>query len=228
MKISLCLLTRNELTGCRLDVPRLPCDEFAEVYAVDGGSTDGTAEYLRAAGIAVHPQPKRGLNAAYLHAASMATGDAVVVFFPKGTIDPASLREFSRLLRQGCALVIASRMIGGARNEEDGALFKPRKWCVLALGLLASFVWRREGYRVRDVLHGVKGFRLDAFQRMQLLDHGLSVDVEMVVRSYRLRLPRAEFPVCEEARTYGQSNFRMWPTGKALLRYLWFELRRPL
>ncbi len=226
MKISLCLLTRNELPGCRIDVPRLPRGIFHEVYAVDGQSTDGTIAYLESQGIPVHPQPKKGLNAAYVHAARVATGDAVVVFFPKGTIDPETLRAIPPLLKSGNALVIASRKIAGGENEEDSHWWRPRKWAVLTLALGVSLLWRRDGYRVRDVLHGVKGFRLDAFRRMQLLEHGISVDVEMVIAAYRLRLPRAEFPVKESARAYGQTNFRMWPTGKALLRYLWLELFR--
>ena len=38
MKVALCLLTWNELEGCKPDVPRLPLDGFDEVYAVDGGA----------------------------------------------------------------------------------------------------------------------------------------------------------------------------------------------
>ena len=47
MKISLCLIVRNELEGCKVDVPNLPFSEFDEVFAIDGGSTDGTIEYLK-------------------------------------------------------------------------------------------------------------------------------------------------------------------------------------
>lgn len=83
MKISLCLIVWNELQGCLEDVPKLPIDEFDEVFAVDGGSTDGTVQYLKSQGISVYRQPKRGLNAAYVYANDMATGDAVVVFLPK-------------------------------------------------------------------------------------------------------------------------------------------------
>jgi glycosyltransferase involved in cell wall biosynthesis len=226
VKVSLCLVVRNELQGCREDVPRLPREAFDEVFAVDGHSTDGTAEYLREQGIVVHAQPKRGLNAAYVHANAVATGDAVVVFFPKGTLPVEDLLRFRSLFESGHDLVVASRQVAGARNEEDQGLWRPRKWAVLGLAMLAALVWRREGPWIRDVLHGFKGWRRPAFERMQILDEGLSIDIEMVVRSYKLRLPRVEFPTREISRGYGETHFKMWPTGKKLLRYLWFELGR--
>jgi len=37
MKVSLCLMVWNELEGCEIDAPKLPCNEFDEIYAVDGG-----------------------------------------------------------------------------------------------------------------------------------------------------------------------------------------------
>lgn len=226
MKISLCLIVWNELQGCKLDVPKLPRDAFDEIYAVDGGSTDGTVEYLQSQGIAVHRQPKRGLNAAYVHANDMSNCDAVVVFFPKATTPTEYLKEFRPLFEEGNELIIASRQIAGAINEEDAGLWRPRKWAVWGLAMVAAVVWRREGYWVRDVLHGFKGWTRSAFSRMRILDHGLSIDIEMVVRAYKLRIKRAEFPITEIARNYGETHFKIWPTGKRLLAYLWYEVRR--
>ena len=226
MKISLCLIVWNELQGCMLDVPKLPRDAFDEIYAVDGGSTDGTVEYLQSQGITVHRQPKRGLNAAYVHANDVSNCDAVVVFFPKTTTPTEDLRKFRPLFEQGNELIVASRQIAGAINEEDAGLWRPRKWAVRGLALLAAVIWHKEGYWVRDVLHGFKGWKRSAFSRMKILDYGLSIDIEMVVRAYKLRIKRTEFPTTETARNYGETHFKIWPTGKRLLGYLWYEIRR--
>jgi glycosyltransferase involved in cell wall biosynthesis len=226
VKVSLCLIVWNELQGCQADVPRLPLDQFDEVFAVDGGSTDGTVEYLESMGIPVHRQPKRGLNAAYVHANDVATGDAVVVYFAKGTLPVDDVLKFRPLFEQGKQLVVASRQMPGSVNEEDEHLLRPRKWAVMGLAMAAALVWRREGPMVRDVLHGFKGWTREGFQAMKVLDHGLSIDIEMVVRSYKLRLARCEFPTQELARGYGETHFKIWPTGKRLLAYLWFELGR--
>lgn len=227
MKISLCLLIWNELEGCKLDVPHLPGDEFCEIFAVDGGSTDGTVEYLESQNIPVHRQTKRGLNAAYWDGINQAKGDAVVFFFPKGTLPCEDLRKFRPLLESGNEMVVASRNIAGARNEEDAHLWRPRKWLVGGLSLLASLIWQREGYRIRDVLHGVRAFTVRGFRRIEPGDTGLSIDLETVARSYRLRLRRAEFPTKEVARPFGDTHFKALPTGLKLLRYMLCEMRRP-
>lgn len=224
VKISLCLLVWNEIEGCKLDVPHLPQDSFDEVFAVDGGSTDGTIEFLQSHGIPVHRQMVRGLNAAYWHGLEVSHADAVVFFFPKGTLPPEDLRQFRPLLETGCDIVIASRNISGASNEEDSRFFRPRKWLATLLGVIVALIWKREGWRVRDVLHGVRAMTVNGFRTMNPSRTGLSIDLETVVRSYRFRLKRAEFPTKEVSRPFGQTHFRILPTGLELLRCLAGEL----
>ena len=226
MNISLCLLVWNELEGCRQDIPLLPREDFQEIFAVDGGSSDGSVEYLQSMDIPVYRQPSTGLNAAYCHAVKMAKGEANIVFFPKGTTPVNDLLKFRPLLEQGHGLVIASRQIRGAAHEDDRRLLKPRKWAVWLLAILAALLWRREGVFVRDVLHGIKGFTRKSFVEMKILDYGLSIDLEMVVRAYKLRIPRCEFATQESPRRYRETHFRFWPTGKLLLSYVWLELWR--
>jgi glycosyltransferase involved in cell wall biosynthesis len=226
MKTTLCLLVYDEFSGCQNDVPRLPRDAFDDVYAVDGGSTDGTVEYLQKQGIPVHRQANRSLNAAYAHAVELCKTEGLVVFFPKGTLDPSCCLTMSEKLKQGYSLVVAGRNLPGGRNEEDHKFIKPRKWGVRTLSFVVSVLWRREGWRIHDVLHGVKGFTVDAYRRMRIEDVGVTVDLEMTVRAYRLRLSRAEFPVVEHQRKYGRSSFPIWRTGKKLSWFLIRELFR--
>jgi glycosyltransferase involved in cell wall biosynthesis len=226
MKITLCLLVFDEKIGCEADVPKLCQEYFDDVYAVDGGSTDGTVEYLQSQGIRVFKQPKRSLNAAYAHAVKMCKTEGLVVFFPKGTLNPDCTKDMADKLKEGYDLVVASRFISGGRNEEDRRVIKPRKWGVKALSFTASLVWRREGWRIRDVLHGVKAFTVSAYRRMNISSTGVTVDLEMTVRSYRLRIPRMEFPVLESERLFGETSFPIWKTGKKLGRFLVAEAFR--
>lgn len=227
VRLTLCLLTWNEIEGCRHDVPRLDRSSFEEIYAIDGGSTDGTAEYLESQGITVYRQDEPGYNNAYLSAFRRCGTDALVFFHPKGTIDPAVTRQFREYLEGGYDLVVASRLITGSRNEEDDRIFKPRKWFVMALAVLAQALWRREGPMIWDVLHGCRAMRKDAFFAIEPLRDCLSIDIEMVVRSYRKGFRRIEFPVRERARFYGATHFKAFPSGLRVLQYLAHELRRP-
>jgi hypothetical protein len=227
MRLTLCLLTWNELAGCQHDVPQLPLDAFDEVFAIDHDSTDGTIEYLQSRGITVHRQDLPTYNGAYLCGFRHCTTDALVLFHPKGSIDPAEVLKFRPLFEQGADLVIASRIGAGARNEEDDRTIKHRKWFVMGLGLIASILWRRGGPLAWDVLHGFRGMRKAAFEGIQPLPKGVSVDLEMVARSYKQRLNIVSFPVDEKPRLSGATHFKAWPTGKRLLKYLWSELGRP-
>ncbi len=217
----------NELKGCQQDVPNLPRDCFDEIFALDGGSTDGTVSYLVGQGIPVVYQSKRGYNNAYIEAFERTSCDSLIVFHPKGSVDPDSLRKLVAALQAGSHLVIASRNAKGARNEEDGQLLKPRKWFVMALsGLSAILWWRGRGPVIWDVLHGYRGMRRDAFFAMDPIAEGLSMDLQMVVRAYRLGFTRIEVPIEEFSRLEGTTHFKAWPTGVKILKYMWFELKR--
>ncbi len=225
-KTSLCFIAWNEKQGCEFDLPRFDFTVFDEVFAIDGGSVDGTVEVLQKHGVVVHRQLQKSLNAAYWQAVETAKCENLIVFFPKGTLDPLITKQMKLLLLQGHELVVASRLIKGGRNEEDERLFRPRKWGVKALALIAAICWRRQGPLIWDVLHGVKGFTKQAFLEMNPTPTGLSIDLEMVVRAYRLRLSACEFPVEEVSRPWGDSRFKILPTGIKLAKYLYHEFHQ--
>lgn len=226
MTIALCLITWNELEGCKHDVPLIDRSKFDEIYCIDGGSTDGTVEYLEGQGIKVYRQTAKGLNQACKDGCDRCSSDAFVFYHPKGTIPVEDTYRFRAFFEEGYDFVVGSRMMKGAHNEEDSKILKPRKWFVLALGLLAKILFKKEGNTVWDTLHGFRGMTVEAFKRCDISDMSPSIDIEMVCRSYKLKLKRIEFPTTELPRIAGESHFKAWATGKKLLKYMAWEIRR--
>ena len=226
MTVALCLLTWNELEGCKHDIPLIDRTKFDEIYCIDGGSTDGTVEYLTEQGITVYPQTAKGLNQACKDGAEKCTCDAFVFFHPKGSIPVEDTYKFRRYFEEGYDLVVGSRMLKESHNEEDGKLLKPRKWFVLGLGMLSAMLFKKEGNRIKDVLHGFRGMKKESFLALDISDFSPSVDIEMVSRSYKFEMKRLEFPTKEQERIAGTTHFKAIPTGKKLLKYIFWEIRR--
>lgn len=226
MRISLCLIVKNELEGCILELPNLPIHDFSEFYVIDGGSSDGTYEFFKNKNIDIYKQAKIGLNSAYILANAVSKCDFVVVYFPKGTLPVGDLLKFKNYFLNGYDLVIASRLIQGSFNEEDVSWWRPRKWLLYLLSLFVYFLWNKSGNRIFDVLHGFKGWKRKSFLQMNITESGLSIDLEMVVRSYKLGLKQVEFPTLERKRFYGKTNFPIFATGYKLFKYLIYEIFR--
>ena len=226
MTVGLCLLTWNEIDGCKHDVPLIDRSKFDQIYCIDAGSTDHTVEYLQEQGIPVYRQTAKGLNQACKDGVDRCKCDAIVFFHPKGSVPVKDSYKFREYYEQGYEFVVGSRMMKGGRNEEDGRLFKPRKWFVLGLALAAKILFQREGNTIWDSLHGFRGMTVEAFRKCDISDKSPSVDIEMVCRSYKLGLKRIEFPTKEFPRIAGETHFKAFATGRKLLKYLVWEIGR--
>jgi len=229
MKISLCLLTYNELVGCKNDIPQIKriSSKFDEVYAIDSGSTDGTIEYLKNQKILVYIQPVKGLNQACHFALAKCKTDAIIFFHPKGSIPVRDTLKFKPLFESGYDFVIGSRIIKGGRSDDDSKMFKPRKWFVIFLSLIAAFLFKKNNRMLWDVLHGFRGVTKKGYNKMAIKDKGkVTIDIEMVCRAYKKNIKSVEFPTKERARLAGETHFQAWPTGINLLKYILRELNR--
>jgi len=128
MKIDFVILTLNEIDGLREMFPKISPQGLNKIFAVDGGSTDGTLEYFKEHQVPVIAQSKKGRGEAMRLAVAQSTADALIFFSPDGNEDPKDIPQFKDYLEKGFDLVIASRMMAGAVNEEDIHWFRPRKW----------------------------------------------------------------------------------------------------
>lgn len=223
--VTLILVVRNEESGVETVVPHIPMSAFDDCYAIDGHSSDSTVSKLEDFGVRVFLQDRPGLGAAMMCGRQRARTDAIVFFHPDGNENPVDLPKMARLLRQGREFVVASRMIAGARNEEDGHLWRPRKMANLGLAWLANLAFAHKGNRTTDVTNGFRGIACSAWDRMKLTSTDLTMDYQMVIHALKLQIPITEFATREGLRVGGQTNFASIPTGVAEMKLLLRELR---
>lgn len=221
MKVTLCLMVRNELNGCKKFISEFNNQLFDELIAIDGNSSDGTAEFLSEHGFKVIIQKSNGYNAAYNEAFENFNTEAIVFFHPKGTISANSLLEMLNLLKNGNELVIASRMLKDSWNEEDSNLMKPRKWLSKILSLYAYVIWSESrAERITDPLHGFRGMSRDFVSCLRINQEGVTADIEVVKYAYQKKARCTEFPIREDSRKYGKTNFPLWKTGMQILSFM--------
>jgi len=223
MKISLVILTLNEITGLKKIFSRIPIDSVNEVLAVDGGSDDGTIEFFQQKSIPVFVQDQKGRGEAFRLAFQVAKGDALIFFSPDGNEDPADIPKFKPLLEQKNDIVIATRMIKGSRNEEDDQFLRWRKWANKVFTLMANMVWNNQKY-VTDTINGFRAITKNAWQKLMPDASGYTIEFQCSIRAFKKGLTIAEFPTSEWPRIDGREGSPSIHTGFAFLRLFISEL----
>jgi len=227
MKIALCILARNEVDCVKIMQPLVDKQDknsFDEIYLIDGGSTDGTVEYYQQRGIPVLAQSQRGRGKAFQVAIEQIDADAYIFFSPDGNEDPIDLPRFRPELEKGADIVIASRMMKGAVNEEDHLIFKWRKWVNNAFNIMANVCFRRKGPFVTDSINGYRAITRDAGKKLALSAYDHTIEYQMTIRGLKNRMNIVEFPTIEGQRVAGESGVPSFKTGLRFIGRFFTEL----
>ena len=225
MKVALCLLTYNEVDCVRRIIPDLDTSTFDEVFAVDGGSTDGTLDVYKQAGIRVIPQTSRGRGEAFRLAEGSTTADAIVYYSPDGNEDSGDFQKFREYLEKGYDIVIASRMMKGSFNEEDVSWWRPRKWVNKLFNLAANLLWNQSGVYVTDSINGFRAIRRGLVNQLKQDAVGYTIEYQNTIRALKKGLRIAEFETHEGQRIAGSTKAHSFETGIKFLQCLFREVR---
>lgn len=157
-----------------------------EIIVADNGSTDGSREIAAAAGARVVEVEDRGYGAALSEGIYEARGTFVIMGDSDNSYDFLHLDGFVEQLRAGYDLVMGNRFAGGIK---PGAMPLTHRYFG---NPVLSFLGRRIYHHqvCRDFYCGLRGFRRDAIESLNLQSRGMEFALEMVIKSqlYGLRL----------------------------------------
>ncbi len=211
------ILTLNEIEGLRQIFSKIPVSKCGEIFAVDGGSTDGSLDFYKKHNITVHSQKKKGRGEAFRLAIEKAKFENIIFFSPDGNENPEDIERIAEYLNSDYDMVIASRFMKESRNEEDGQFLPLRLWANRIFTWLANIIWNKNEY-VTDTINGYRGIKKKIFQQLNPDAQGFVIEYQLSIRAMKLNKKIKEIPTIEGNRIGGESKAKSIPTGLIFLK----------
>ena len=187
-----------------------------EVIVADNGSTDGSVELAETEGARVVHVEHRGYGNALRGGIQEARSTYVLMADSDDSYDFTHIPRFIEQLRNGSDLVMGNRFLGGIR---DGAMPPLHRYLgnpvLTAIGRL---FFRSPS---RDFHCGIRAFRKESYERMDIRSTGMEFASEMVVKASLLRMKVSEVPttLSPDGRSH-PPHLRTWHDGWRHLRFL--------
>lgn len=193
-----------------------PSDYRYEILVADNGSTDGSQVISESLGCRVVVIQERGYGAALLGGISSALGRYVVMADADGSYRFMDSLQMIPLLESGADLVMGNRFLGGI---EPGAMPWLHRW--LGNPLLSHLGRALYKVPISDFHCGLRAFRKESIERLNLRCPGMEFASEMVVMAGVKNLRIFEVPVRLFPDTRSREpHLRTWSDGWRHLRFL--------
>jgi len=160
-----------------------------EVIVADNGSTDGSQDIARANGARVVHAERRGYGAALQAGIAASRGSYIIMGDADDSYDFTALEPFIQRLRAGDDLVMGNRFKGGIK---PGAM--PWHHQYIGNPVLSGILNLFFHTPIRDAHCGLRGFRKDAYERLDLRTPGMEFASEMVVKAALYKQKMSEVP----------------------------------
>lgn len=227
--VAIFIPTLNEINGLKSLIPRIERDWYDELIVIDGGSTDGTVEYLRENNIDVRPEERRGVVNAYNQAFRATRSDIFIAIQGDGNCQVELLPDLIREARKGYDIVFVSRYLPPAKSHDDGFITTFGNY---AFTQLINLLFRAH---YTDTLGGYRAYRRDAVLQMGLdvqpdenwlrarYDLLNTWEIGACIRASKLKLRIHEIPGDEPARIGGKSKVSIIWNGLMVLAQIAYE-----
>jgi glycosyltransferase involved in cell wall biosynthesis len=187
-----------------------------EVLVADNGSNDGSQAIAESLGARVVPVAQRGYGSALFHGCMAAKGEWIIMGDSDDSYDFSKLDLFIQKLREGFDLVMGNRFLGGIAPE--AMPWKNRYIGNPILTWVGRLLFKCPA---KDFHCGLRGFRKDAFLRMDLRTTGMEFASEMVIKANLFGMRIAEVPttLSKDGRSR-PPHLRPWRDGWRHLRFM--------
>ncbi|MEJ2657817.1 MAG: glycosyltransferase family 2 protein [Desulfobacterales bacterium] len=224
VKVSVVIPTLNEARAIGGVVRAVPADRVRNIFVVDNGSTDDTAEQAKLAGARVIHEPRRGYGSACLAGARAARDSDVIVFLDGDhSDDPRQLDAIATpVVQDRSDLVIGSRLKG---KLERGAMPLHGR---LGNRLVVMLLRLLYGVRISDI-GSFRAIKTNVLFDLKMEQMTYGWPVEMVAKAARRGLRIQSVPI-DYRRRIGTSKVTGTVKGTIMaayymflvpLRYLW-------
>jgi glycosyltransferase involved in cell wall biosynthesis len=161
----------------------------AEVVIADNGSTDGSQAIAESLGARVVSVEQRGYGSALFHGSMAAKGEWIIMGDSDDSYNFSNLDAFVQKLQEGFDLVMGNRFLGGIA---EGAMpWKNRYIGNPILTWVGRVLFKCPA---KDFHCGLRGYRKEAFLRMDLRTTGMEFASEMVIKANLFGMRIVEVP----------------------------------
>jgi glycosyltransferase involved in cell wall biosynthesis len=161
-----------------------------EVIVADNGSTDGSIRIAEEHGARVVNVSERGYGAALRAGITASTGPFIIMGDADDSYDFTDVPRFVEKLRQGFDVVMGNRFRGGIKPGAMPPLHKyfgnPGLTALLNLFFHVG---------IGDSYCGMRGFRRDLYNRLNVRSSGMEFALEMIIKSAQIGARIAEIPI---------------------------------
>jgi len=221
MKVTLLVLTLNEIEGMKQIMPRIKRDWYDQLIIIDGGSTDGTVKYAKENNYFLISQRKKGMRDAYMATLEYITGDIVITFSPDGNSIPELIPDLINKIQEGYDMVIVSRYLGNAQSYDDDIITAFGNWFFTKTinffyhGHYTDALVLFRAYRTQ-LIYDLDLDKDESYLMVEkLFQTNISWEPLLSIRAAKRRLKIAEIPGDEPPRISGNKKLKILKWGAA-------------
>tara|TARA_Y100001936_G_scaffold253834_1_gene321464 strand:+ start:3098 stop:3763 length:666 start_codon:yes stop_codon:yes gene_type:complete len=218
MSTALIILTWNEIDGVKKILPQIDRSRLDEILVVDGGSTDGTIEFVKECGFKVIIQSIKGHGGAILTGVQNTKSENIIIFGPDGNHDVNEIYQLMTKIDEGYDQVVISRFGKESVNLDAGAIdaFGNRMFT-----LFANLFFNGN---LTDALNESRIITRSAFNDLKFDAMQLDSTYQMSIRGLKKKQRYFEIIGNEGARIGGKRKMRPFHTGCLLVKRVLKEI----